>query len=90
MLFANIALMPAVLAHLIGQAHWLAALPPAIIVIPISMFIAAAVIGDYLWTRRVRPLTLALASVSFASGPLFAFVVGPSEAWHRFASWLPG
>jgi len=33
MLFANIALMPAPLAHLIGHVRWLAALPGAIIVI---------------------------------------------------------
>jgi hypothetical protein len=90
MLFANIALMPAVLAHFIGQTPGLAALPRAIILVPISMFLVATVVGDYLLARRIRPLTSALAALMFASGPLFAFVIGPSEAWHRFASWLPG
>ena len=37
MLFANIALMPAPLAHWIGHVPRLAALPGAIIIIPISM-----------------------------------------------------
>jgi hypothetical protein len=90
MLFANIALMPAVLAHFIGQTPRLAALPRAIILVPISMFLVTAVVGDFLLARRIRPLTPALAAVMFASGPLFAFVIGPSEAWHRLVSWLPG
>jgi hypothetical protein len=90
MLFGNIALMPAVLAHFIGETPWLAALPAAIILVPIVMFLIAAVVGDYLLARRIRPLTLALASLLFASGPLFAFVIGPSAAWHHIAAWLPG
>ncbi len=88
MLFANIALMGAPLAHFIGHTPRLAALPPAIILVPISMFLAAAVMRDCLLTRRVHPLTLTLAVAMFVSGPLRASLIGPSAAWHRFASWL--
>jgi len=88
MLFGNIALMPAPLAHFIG--HWprLAALPPGIILVPISMFLMAAVAREYLPTGKVHPMTLGLAVAMFLSGPVRAFVIGPSAEWHRLASWL--
>jgi hypothetical protein len=88
MLFANIELMPAPLAHLIGHTPWLAALPAAIIMIPISMFVVAAVARDVLLGRRVHPLTWGLALLRLFSGPLEAGPVGSSAAWHHFASWL--
>jgi hypothetical protein len=88
MLFANIILMPAPLAHLIGHTPWLAALPGAIIAVPISMFLIAAVARDYLLLGRVHPLTSCLALFLFLSGPLRAGLIGPSAAWHHFASWL--
>jgi hypothetical protein len=88
MLFANIVLMPAPLAHFIGHTPWLASLPPAIILVPISMFLTAAVARDYLLMRRVHPLTACLAVFLFLSGPLRAVLIGPSAAWHHFASWL--
>lgn len=88
MLFANIELMPAPLAHLIGHTPWLASLPAAIIMIPISMFVIAAVARDLLLARRVLPLTWGLALLRVFSGPLEAGLIGPSAAWHHFASWL--
>ena len=88
MLFANIELMPAPLAHLIGHTPWLAALPAAIIMIPISMFVVAAVARDVLLGRRVHPLTWGLALLRLFSGPLEAGPAGSSAAWHHFASWL--
>jgi hypothetical protein len=78
MLFANISLMGAPLAHFIGHARWFAAMPGVIIMIPISMFLIAAVARDYRLTRRVRPLTLGLAIAMFLFGPLRANVFGPS------------
>jgi hypothetical protein len=87
-LFANIELMPAPLAHLIGHTPWLASLPAAIIMIPISMFVIAAVARDVLLARRVHPLTWGLALLRLFSGPLEAGPVGSSAAWHHFASWL--
>lgn len=88
MLFANIALMGAPLAHFIGHTPRLAALPPAIILVPMAMLLSAAVLRDYLLNKRVHPLTLTLALAMFATGPLRAGLVGPSPAWHHFASWL--
>ena len=88
MLFANIALMGAPLAHLIGHTPRLAAMPGAIIMVPISIFLIAAVARDYWLKRKVRPLTLGLAIAMFLSGPLRATLIGPSAAWHRTAGWL--
>jgi hypothetical protein len=88
MLFANIELMPAPLAHFIGHTPWLAALPAAIIMIPISMFVVAAVGRDILLGRRVHPLTWGLALLRLFSGPLEAGPIGSSAAWHHFASWV--
>ncbi|HEV2133510.1 MAG TPA: hypothetical protein VGR47_04550 [Terracidiphilus sp.] len=88
MLFASIILVPAPLQHLIGHNPTLAAVQAPIIMIPIGMFLFAAVARDFLVERRVHPLTWTLAITMFASGPLRAFVLGPSPAWHRFAAWL--
>ena len=88
MLFANIELMPAPLAHLIGHTRWLASPPAAIVMIPISMFVIAAVARDVLLARRVHPLTWGLALLRLFSGPLEAGPIGSSAAWHQFASWL--
>jgi hypothetical protein len=88
MLFANIALMPAPLAHLIGHVPWLAAVPGAIIIIPISLFLLAAVAREFLVRGRVHPLTWGVATGMFISGPLRAAIIGPSAAWHGFVSWL--
>jgi hypothetical protein len=88
MLFANIELMPAPLAHFIGHTRWLASLPAAIVMIPISMFVIAAVARDLLSARRVHPLTWGLALLRLFSGPLEAGPIGSSAAWHDFASWL--
>ncbi len=88
MLFANIALMPAPLAHLIGHTPWLAAMPASIIAIPISFFLLAAVGREFLLTRRVHPLTCVLAAGMLISGPLRGNILGPSAAWHGFVNWL--
>jgi len=88
MLFANIALMPAPLAHLIGHVRWLAALPGAIIVIPVFLFLLAAVAREFSVKGRVHPLTWGVAGTMLISGPLRAGVIGPSSAWHSFVNWL--
>ncbi len=87
-LFANIALMPAPLAHLIGHVPRLAAMPGGIIGIPIALFLVAAVAREFLMLRRVHPLTWGIAAGMFLSGPLRAGVVGPSAAWHSIVNWL--
>jgi hypothetical protein len=88
MLFANIELMPAPLAHLIGHTPWLASLPAAIIMVPITAFVAAAVGRDLLVARRIYPLTWVLAILRMVSGPLEAGPIGTSAAWHHFVYWL--
>lgn len=88
MLFANIKLMSAPLAHVLGHNPTLAALPGAIIMFPISAFLIAAIARDYWMIKKVRPLTLVLATVGFLSGPICAFVLGPSASWHRIVAWL--
>lgn len=88
MLFANVMLMPAPLQHLIGHNPQLAAVKAPIIMIPIGLFLFAAVARDFLVERRVHPLTWTVAITMFASGPLRAFILGPSPAWHHFAAWL--
>jgi hypothetical protein len=88
MLFANIELMPAPLAHLIGHAPRLASLPPAIIMIPISMFVMAAAARDVVLAKRVHQLTCGLALLRLLSGPIEAGPIGSSAAWHHIAHWL--
>jgi hypothetical protein len=88
MLFANIALMGAPLAHLIGHVPRLAAMPAAIILAPISMFLLAGVAREYLLVTKPHPLTWALAVGMFLFGPLRAGLIGPSLAWHRLANLL--
>lgn len=88
MLFANMMLMPAPLAHLIGHNARSAALPTAVIMVPIGFFLAAAILRDFFVARRVHPLTWIVAILIFASGPFRAAVVGPSSAWQHFGGWL--
>jgi hypothetical protein len=88
MLLANVALIPAPLAHLIGHVSWLAAMPGMIILIPISLFLLAAIGREFLVDGRAHPLTWGIAAAMLISGPLRAAVVGPSAAWHRFIYWL--
>ena len=88
MLFANIELMPAPLAHFIGHHPSLASLPGVIVMIPISIFVIAAVGRDRLVVRRVHPLTWGLAALRMVSGVLEAGPIGSSAAWHQFVGWM--
>jgi hypothetical protein len=85
MLFANIELMGAPIAHLIGHIN---VLTPAAIMIPFSFFLLAAVARDYLAEKRIHPLTACLAIILFVSQPIDGAVIGPSMQWHRIAAWL--
>lgn len=88
MLFANIGSMPAPLAHLIGHHPSLAALPAVIVMVPITIFVIAAVARDLLVARRIHPLTWGLATLRMASGFVEAGPIGSSEAWHHFVASL--
>jgi hypothetical protein len=87
MLFANIELMGAPIAHIMGHVNMLT---PATIMIPFSLFLLAAAARDYLAEKRVHPLTACLAIVLFVSQPIDGVLIGPSAAWHRIAAWLTG
>jgi hypothetical protein len=90
MLFANITLMAAPIAHLLGHipSTWLpGAAGDAAGAILNILFLVAPIAGDYLIEKRVRFLTVAMAIGLFAFGVL-QFVIGPSVAWHRFAVWI--
>src|SRR5579871_5475776 len=54
-LFANIVLMPAPLAHLIGHVPALAEIRAPIILVPAALLIGAAVAREFIVTRHVRP-----------------------------------
>jgi ABC-type antimicrobial peptide transport system permease subunit len=87
MLFANIELMPASLAHLLGHTPWLASLPAVIVMVPITALVAAAVGRDLLVARRIHPLTWVLAILRMVSGFLEAGPIGTSATWHHFVYW---
>jgi hypothetical protein len=89
MLFANIVLMTAPLAHLLGHipSTWLSpAASGAVYMILTILFLLAPVAGDYLIEKRVRFLTAGTAIGLFAYSVLMGFV--PSAPWHRFAEWI--
>ncbi|HKW65018.1 MAG TPA: hypothetical protein VJN89_20855, partial [Candidatus Acidoferrum sp.] len=85
MLLATVGgLMPAPLAHLIGHYPVLNA-KPAIIVIPIAMFLFASAVYDRFSLGRVHPVSLWVAAGVFVWDLLLNIVIGPSPAWHHFA-----
>jgi hypothetical protein len=84
MLFANIALMSAPFAHLVGHIPQLGQTPTAFL-LPYALLLLTAVGRDYLLERRVRLLTAALAIGMFVAMPIQALAIGPSAAWHWFA-----
>ena len=91
MLWANITLMIAPIAHLFGHvpSTWL---PPAAsaAAFPILaiLFLLAPIAGDYLIEKRIRFLSAAMAIGLFAFQQLVIFVIAPSATWPRFAEWM--
>jgi hypothetical protein len=91
MLFANISLMVAPIAHFLGHmpSTWMSpALFAASYLLIYLLFFLAPMVYDLLVTKRVRWLTSSLAVALFLSQLLQAVIVGPSAAWHRFAEWI--
>lgn len=93
MAFANIMLMPAAMAHLIGHFPRLSSIAPPpmttpLILIPLSILLASVILRDYCATRRIHPLTWTLAISLLAWGPIRVSLIGPSVEWHRLAAWL--
>ena len=91
MLFANVTLMLAPIAHLSGHipSTWLSPTgSAAVFVILYILFLLAPIAGDYLIEKRIRFLTAATAIGLFAFQVLVTFVISSSAAWHHFAEWV--
>jgi hypothetical protein len=89
MLLATVgALMPAALAHIIGHSPILREIQAPIILIPLVALLFAGAVHDRLSRGRIHPVSLWVAVAMLVWANLRAAVVGPSDAWHRFAAWL--
>ncbi len=89
MLLATVGgLMPAALSHVIGHSPLLQGLHPAIILIPFTAFLFAGAVHDRLSTGRIHAVSLWVALAVFVWSNLRAVVIGPSDAWREFATWL--
>lgn len=89
MLLATVGgLMPAALSHIIGHSPFLRGFHPAIILIPYVAFLFAGAVHDRLSRGRIHPVSLWVALAVFVFSNLRAAVIGPSDAWREFATWL--
>ena len=89
MLLANITLVQAPVAHVLG--HWptlSAHLAPSVVLIPIAILLLCVVAKEFLIMGRPHPVTWKVALAVFLSLPLMAGVIGPSAAWHHLAGRL--
>jgi hypothetical protein len=80
-------LMAAPLAHLIAKFPALREIPP-VILIPLAGLYMSSALHDGIVHGRVHPVSLWGGLSLLAWAQLRAGVVGPSDAWHRFAAWL--
>jgi hypothetical protein len=86
---ANITLVQAPVAHLLGHYPALSAhLSPSVVLIPIAILLSCFLVKEFLVAGRVHPLTWKLALGIFASLPLMAGIIGPSAGWHHLAGWI--
>ena len=91
MLLATVgALMPASVTHVIGHSAYLREIEAPIVVLPLAALLFANAVHDKLTRGRIHPVSLWAALAMLAWGNLRAAVIGPSDAWHRFAGWLVG
>jgi len=91
MLFANISLMVAPIAHFLGHLPRTIMSPGLFAVsylIVYLLLLLAPMVYDFLVTKRIRWFTSSLVVALLVSQLVQAFVVGPSAAWHRFAGWF--
>lgn len=89
MLLATLAaLMPAALAHIIGHSPVLREIRAPIILLPLVMLLFAGAVHDRLARGRIHPVSLWGAVALLVWANLRAAVIGPSDAWHEFATWL--
>lgn len=87
MLFANIELLGAPIAHLLGHIDMLTG---PMIMISLSLFLLIAAARDHAVEKRIHPLTVTLAILLLVLQPVEGALIGPSRAWHHIAAWLAG
>lgn len=91
MLLATVgALMPAALSHIIGHSPFLRSFHPSIILIPYSAFLFAGAVHDRIYRGRIHPISLWGASALWLWSNIRAAIIGPSDVWCAFATWLIG
>jgi len=84
MLFANIELTGAPIAHLLG--HFGLLTPAA--VVPFFLFLLlTGVARDYVAEKRIHPLTASLGLILFIQQPIDGMLMS-TPAWHHVAAWL--
>jgi len=81
-------LVPAALTHIWGHSPVLREIKAPIILIPLTPLLFAGAAHDRLSHGRIHPVSLWVPLVLLIWTILRAAVIGPSEAWHRIASWL--
>lgn len=88
MLLATVgSMMAAPLAHLLGYSAVTRTGPPLIVPLLAALYFSSA-IHDRLAHGRIHPVSLWGGLALFALANVRAVLIGPSETWHRFASWL--
>ncbi len=91
MLLATVGgLMPAALSHIIGHSPFLRGFHPAIILIPYTAFLFAGAVHDRIYRGRIHPISLWGALAVWLWSNVRAAVIGPSDWWREFATWLIG
>ncbi len=88
MLLATVgSLMAAPLAHLLGVLLQPAGSPPLIVLMLALLYFSAAM-HDRLRDGHVHPVSLWGGAALLVWANVRAAVIGPSDAWQRFAAWL--
>jgi hypothetical protein len=88
MLLATVGpMMGAPLAHFYAHAHFLPVRTPFFVASMAALLFSGAVY-DRLSRGRFHPVSLWGAIALFIYGNLRALVIGPSDAWHKFAAWV--
>ena len=76
--------MPAPVTHLVGHVG-----ANRLVIAPILLILLfSGAVFDRVTRGRIHPVSLWAAVALFLITNVRVFVIGPSAAWHRFATWL--
>jgi len=84
MMLALLSSTGAPIAHVVG--HWPAFAPYVLTAGTVILFLP--VIGDWMWERRIHPVSLWGAIVSTVWVSVFILVVSQTAVWRNFAAWV--